>query len=220
MSLFSWYFQTFSLFYLFHFIDISLRFSFQKKCKTATWEKKDRDPQKQLNNWKETSPSYERNIPPQDILELFLTDEEMERICLESTIYARLKGEHNFTMTLDKLKVFIAILLLSGYTDLPRQEMYWERREDVHNLLVSSLMSKNEFEECKKCLQLRDNNNLDMADRFAEVRPLFNSINQQYLLNYQPTHHINVDKSMVPYFGRHGTKQYIHGKPKKIGYKL
>ena len=25
---------------------------------------------------------------------------------------------------------------------------------------------------------------------------------------------------MVPYFGRHGAKQYIHGKPIKFGYKL
>ena len=49
-----------------------------------------------------------------------MTNEEMERICLESTNYARLKGEHNFTMTLDKLKANIAILLLSGYTEVLR----------------------------------------------------------------------------------------------------
>ena len=123
-------------------------------------------------------------------------------------------------MALDKLKTFIAILLVSGYTKLPRQEMYWERRGDGHNLLVSSMMSKNELEECKKYLDLSDNNNLDMADRFAKVRPLLNSINQQCLLNYQPTQNISVDKSMVPYFGRHGAKQYIHGKKIKSGYKL
>ena len=29
-----------------------------------------------------------------------------------------------------------------------------------------------------------DNNNLDMADQFAKVRPLFNLINQWWLLNY------------------------------------
>ena len=66
------------------------------------------------------------NIPPQEIFELFLIAEEMKRICLKSTNYASLKGEHNFTMTLDKLKAFIAILIVSGYTELPRQEMYWE----------------------------------------------------------------------------------------------
>ena len=40
------------------------------------------------------------------MFKLFLTDEEMERICLKSTNYARLKGEHNFTIALDKLKAF------------------------------------------------------------------------------------------------------------------
>ena len=96
--------------------------------------------------WEETFPSFERNILLHELFELFLTYEEMERTCLESTNYARLKGEYNFTMTLDKSKAFTAILLVSGYTELPRQEKYWERSEDGHNFLVSSMMSKNEFE--------------------------------------------------------------------------
>ena len=33
-------------------------------------------------------------------------------------------------MTIKKLKSFIAILVLSGYNQLPRQEMYWQRREE------------------------------------------------------------------------------------------
>ena len=124
----------------------------------------------------------------------------MEKISLESTNYASLKGEHNFTMNLDKLKAFIAILLVNRYAERPRQEIYWEQRKGGYNLLVSSKMSKNEFEECKKLLHVSDNNNLDMTDRFGKVRPLFNSINQECLLNYQPTQDISVDESVVPYF--------------------
>ena len=40
-----------------------------------------------------------------------------------------------FTMTVEKLKYFLTILLVSGYAGLPRQERYWERREDCHNLV-------------------------------------------------------------------------------------
>ena len=40
-----------------------------------------------------------------------------------------------FTMTVEKLKAFLVLLLVSGYPGLPRQEMYWERREDCHNLV-------------------------------------------------------------------------------------
>ena len=81
-------------------------------------------------------------------------------------------------------------------------------------------MSTSEFEECKKYLHLSDNKNLDMADRFVKVHSLFNSINQQYLLNYQLTQHISVDESVMPYLERHVAKQFIHKKPMKFGYKL
>ena len=158
----------------FHFIEISLHFSFQKKRKKWTWNKQDSDHQKQLNNWDETS-SYERNIPPYEIFEMFLADEKMERICLESTD-AYLKGEPNFAVTL----TFIAILLASRYTDLPRLKMFWKWREGGHNVLVLFMMSKNDFKKCKKSLHLSHNNNFDMTDRFAKVRSLLNSINHNY----------------------------------------
>ena len=31
-----------------------------------------------------------------------------------------------FIMTVEKLKAFLMVLLVSGYARLPRQEMYWE----------------------------------------------------------------------------------------------
>ena len=52
------------------------------------------------------------------------------------------------------------------------------------------------------------------------MQPIFNDINEQCILNYQPTQHISVDNSMVPYFGKHGAKQCIHGKSIKSGTKL
>ena len=72
-------------------------------------------------------------------------------------------------MIIKMLKSFIAILLLNGYNKLPRQEMYWQRREDWRNRMVTALMTKNEFEDCKQFLYLADNENLDQTDRFAKV---------------------------------------------------
>ena len=116
-----------------------------------------------------------------------------------------------FTMTVEKLKAFLVIILFSGYARLPRQEMYRERREDCHNLVVSAMMTKTEFLECKQYLHLAHNNALNSSDKFAKVRPL---------LNYKPIQHVSVDESMVPFFEKHGAKQYIHGKPIKFGFKL
>ena len=112
----------------------------------------------------------------------------MERICLESTNYARIKGDHNFTMNLDNYKAFTAIFLVTRYTEFPRQEKYWELEEEGHDFLVSSLMSQNELKERVKYLHLSDNNNLNMADRFAKVCSLFNSINSTSVLTSQWCH--------------------------------
>ena len=155
----------------------------------------------QLNQWNQPSPKFEKNLQPYQIFELFLTDDKMQRICLESTNYARQKGNHVFTMTIEKFKSFLAILLLSGYNEVPRQEMYWERQEDTHNTLAASLLRKNEFKDFKKYLHLCDNNALDPSDKFAKVRPLFDAINRTCLINYLPSQHVSIDESMVPYFG-------------------
>ena len=83
-----------------------------------------------------------------------------------------------------------------------------------------ALHTTDNFKECKKFLHLSNNNELDPNEKFAKVRPLFNSLNQQCLENYLPEQHVSIDESMVPYFGKHGAKQYIHGKPIKFGYKM
>ena len=46
--------------------------------------------------------------------------------------------------------------------------MYWERKEDCHNVLASTLKTKNKFKECKKYLHIPDNDNLDPEDRFLK----------------------------------------------------
>ena len=81
------------------------------------------------------------------------------------------------------------------------------------------MMTKIVFLESKQCLHLADNNAVNSSDKFAKVRPLFNAINEKCILNYQFTQHVSVEESMVPYFGKHGAKQYIHGKTIKFRFK-
>ena len=80
----------------------------------------------------------------------------MKRICSESTNCARLKGNHMFAMTVQKVKAFHTIVLVHGYAGLPRQETHRERREEFHNLLVSAIITKTELLECKRYLYLAD----------------------------------------------------------------
>ena len=177
------------------------------------WKKGDTDVHKVLNNWTLTHPSFEKHVLPHEIFEKFLTTEEMEKICLESNKYPRYKSNRSFMMTIKKLKSFIAILVLSGSNQLPQQEMYWRRREDNQNRMVTASMIKCEFEESKQFLHLADNESLRKTDRFVKVIPLFDAVNKQFVAYYKPEQHLIVDKSMVPYFGKHGAKQLyrIHG---------
>ena len=85
-----------------------------KKCKTANWKYIDSSVRQQLNEWNETAPVFERSLLPHELFQLFLINTEMESTCIESTNYVRLKVNHMFTMTVEKVKVFLTILLVSG----------------------------------------------------------------------------------------------------------
>ena len=124
---------------------------------------------KALSGWSIPEPVFDEATLPQQIFEKFFTMEEIERIYQESNKYAQSRRNSTFKMTPQRLLAFIAILLLSGYSTLPQQEMYWQRGDDSFNHVVSGLMTKNEFEETKQYLQFADNSTLDKADKFAKV---------------------------------------------------
>ena len=86
--------------------------------------------------------------------------------------------------------------------------------------MVSNLLTRNEFQQFMQFLHLVDNEDVDSSDRFVKVRPLFDVMNTKCLENCILTPDVSIDESMVPYFGRHGAKQYILGKPIKFGFKL
>ncbi|GBP70312.1 PiggyBac transposable element-derived protein 3 [Eumeta japonica] len=45
-------------------------------------------------------------------------------------------------------------------------------------------------------------------------------MNERWLKFFPGDKHLSIDESMVSYFGKHGTKQHIHGKPIRFGYKI
>ena len=65
-----------------------------------------------------------------------------------------------------ELKVFIAILIISGYNTLPSKAMYWSHDHDVYNKVVSSAMRRDRFDMLKKCLHF---NATDMLDKMVKT---------------------------------------------------
>ena len=157
---------------------------------------------------------------PLELFELFFDDIVCTHIVQETLRYAAQKGNSNFKFTNSDLKVFIGILIVSGYNCLPSMRMYWSADNDLRNEAICAAMCRNDFEKTLRYLHLANNDELDARDKFSKVRPMFNLINERCVKYFPSTQRLAVDESMVPYYGRHGAKQYIRGKPIRFGYKV
>ena len=135
-------------------------------------------------DWNIGSPSLHKEKSPCNLFEDFFTPEPFEIICLQTVRYAHSNGKHNFELSVDELKAFIAILLLSGYVVLPRRPIYWVRSDDTHNSIVSSLMSRYRFDLIMQNLHLADNANLDQNDKLAKVKKVVKYMNDYCLNNF------------------------------------
>lgn len=188
------------------------------------WKKSDiSNRQKERFKWN-SHPADASRLPdnPMDLFQLFFDEDVLEMIVEYSELYARSKGNDTFSTTPDEIRAFIGILLVTGYSPAPRRKLYWSRDSDVHNEAISSAMTRNRFLEIMKYLHVSDNGRLDGSDKMAKVRPLMSMLNERFLhyFEFVKKQDLSIDESMVPYFGRHGCKQFIRGKPIRFGYKM
>nr|CAI5863207.1 unnamed protein product [Callosobruchus analis] len=127
-----------------------------------------------------------------------------EQTILYPTIYTKR------CVTVEELKVFFAILLISGYSKRPGKHMYW----------IARGMSRNKFRDILRDLHFVNNGQLPPGDKFAKVRPLIDHLNSIFLKYIPLTQNtsISVDESIVPYYSHHIYKQRIQGKSIRYGF--
>ncbi|KAF2888136.1 hypothetical protein ILUMI_18037 [Ignelater luminosus] len=149
-------------------------------------------------------------------------NEEITKVSDNFSLTPALQRNRALSLTPEEVKVYIAILLLTGYMTPKYIRMFWEIKSDTHNEAVSNSMRRNRFLEIQQYLHISNNLQLPENDRFAKVRAYFNLLKKNFVKNFGllSSTHISTDETMVPYYGRHGTKQHIHGKPIRFGYKL
>ena len=191
-----------------------------KEIHVNRWQHNDIQNVEDLSSWIVPEPVRDLYDSPVTLFELYMTDKLIDHICKETNAYAAQKGNHTFKIEPNELKLFLAVLLLSGYIPYPRRSMYWEMSSDSRNTIVASLFTRNRFLDVLQYLHLADNNNLNPSDKFSKVNPLFKMIDESCLQNFISEKNVSIDESMVPYYGRLGCKQYIQNKPVKFGYKL
>ena len=96
----------------------------------------------------------------------------IEYLCQQANLYVSFKGKRTFSVDKDEKRAFIAILLRSCYSVVPRRQMIWEQSEDVHSNAVSQLKSRDRSDEILRYLHLADNNNLAAGDKLAKSQTI------------------------------------------------
>lgn len=152
--------------------------------------------------------------------EKFFDDGLLQLITNESSNYAEYLGKPDPKITLAELKVYIAILIISGYCVQSRFESYWSKEPDLRNELIYSSMRKNRFKQITQFLHFEDINKPNTSDKIWKLRPLTDYLKKKFLDNFHPEQNLSYDESMIEYYGRHGMKQYLKDKPVPFGYKV
>lgn len=187
-----------------------------KKTRIYNWTNND-----MKSNLPDFPPMYgpKQMYTPIEAFSLFFDNEVIDMLVNYSNMYAN-SHNRNGDISDNEFRCFLGVLLLSGYSSHPRRSMYWENSKDTNNILVCDAISRNRFNFIIQNIHCCDNSNLDQTNKFAKLRPLFDALKKRFIdmSPYQESH--SIDESMVPYFGHHGSKQFIKGKPIRWGYKL
>lgn len=173
-----------------------------------------------LSHFPECDFSKYRDFSPYELLELFFDEDIFNMILAEIPIYAQFKNEPDPAVTKAELKVFIAVLILSGYNRLPGKRFYWDSGTDMRNEMVHAAIRRDRFIQIMKFLHFADNNAMDSRDKLWKLRPLIKKLQNKFVKHFVPVPRLSYDESMIAYYGPHGCKQYIKGKPIRFGYKV
>ena len=121
--------------------------------------------------------------------------------------YALEKGAVAWTLV-DKetIRSFIAMLILSEYVQLLSYRMFWEEAPDVQHQIVKNAMPRNHF-----C----DNTTIDPTNKCGKVRPILDMVYDNLQKHAKLKKSLNIDESMIPYYGKFGQtrKQRMPLKP-------
>ncbi len=155
------------------------------------------------------------------IVEFFLDIVVIENLAKYIVNYAVQNGNHSSTLTSDEGKSFVRIMFVSSYSCVPRRQLYWQKQPDVYNELIAESMRRDHFGEIVKYLHAANNTKLSANDKFGKVSPLLKILNGNFVKYGEVVRPGNVSlyEWIIPYFGRHITKQFIRVTPVRWRYK-
>jgi len=193
----------------------------QKDRLQYKWTKKVIPLGRHIEEWQERPPVVDLRDEdsPAKVFEFFFDENLYCLIRKESMRYATQQGYPNFSVTVEELRTVIGILLISGYHRLPSRNHYWSLKPDLKVEIVGHAMPRNRLDEILRFLHIANSQRLDPNDRMGKLRPMMDHLQCLFQKAYIPEKDLSFDESMVAYYGRHGCKQFIRGKPIRFGFK-
>ena len=168
----------------------------------------------------EANYSKYRDFSPREMFELFFDESLFDPIVEQSNLYCQSTNISAPPVTKDEIKFFFAILIVSGYAQLPSKALFWNSNDDLRNNAVYMAMRRNRFDHIMRILHFSDNIEINPDDKYTKLRPLISSLQQKFMLHFVSSQHIFHDEAMVEYFGKHSCKQAIRNKPIRFGYNV
>lgn len=188
-----------------------------QKGNRSNWTEGDLTPA--INPFPDPNYTSFRDKTPLEMVSFIIDDNVYKYLCLETSKYAASKNCPDPCITVQEMKVFIAILILSGYNTVPSKRSYWDSHGDLRNDLVYSAMRRDRFLTICRFIHCANNDLPNPTDKMWKLRPFMTMIQNKFHKLYRAEQHINFDESMIEYYGRHGCKQCIRNKPIRFGYK-
>jgi hypothetical protein len=168
---------------------------------------------------------------PDEFYRLFLTDEVIDKIVLETNNYAskciqsdQLKNKSRVRQwkptNREEMLNFFCVLLVMGIVKVPNLKYYWSKKKLYRNEYIASLMSRDRFLLLLKFWHFSDDSTSTQVDKLNKIRVVYEMILQQFKKILLPGKVLVIDESMVPWRGRLRFRQFIKKKSYRYGVKL
>ncbi|XP_035712696.1 piggyBac transposable element-derived protein 4-like [Folsomia candida] len=166
---------------------------------------------------------------PFQLLRMFIDDDMVDTICLESNDYTPVikakfpKALKRWTpLSRQEFWKFMGLSTLMGIVKKGDVKDYWSTDELISTPIFGKTMSRDRFTDIMRALHFQNDGNIPTGniDRFIKLGSFFPSLMSKFKNFVIPGEYLYIDESLMPFKGRLSFKQYVPSKRARFGVKF